>query len=92
MDLLIHSGVQYRVGIEGRLRSTRMTSRNDPAESTVRSWTQWQAAVVQLLRADLAHALERIDIEDVDWAAWRDFYTKGRTPRSAVDRAYERDF
>ena len=48
-------------------------------------------AVVAVLRTDFIGILQRIDLEDVDWDAWRNFYNEGRTPRSAVDRALERD-
>jgi hypothetical protein len=33
-----------------------------------------------------------IGMEEVDWDSWRNFYIEGRTPKSAVDRALERDF
>jgi hypothetical protein len=56
------------------------------------SWMQWQHAVLAVLRAEFAEALQHIGFEDVDWAAWRSFYNDGRTPRAAVDRALERDF
>jgi hypothetical protein len=51
------------------------------------AWT----ATVAVLRADFVGILQKIDLEDVDWDAWRNFYNEGRTPRSAVDRALERD-
>jgi hypothetical protein len=57
----------------------------------VSGWLQWQLAVVAVLRADFIGVLQKIDLDDVDWDAWRNFYSKGRTPRSAVDRALERD-
>lgn len=60
-------------------------------ELVVGSWTQWQSAVLELLRADFNEALHHIGIDEVDWASWRPFYNEGRTPRSAVDRALERD-
>jgi hypothetical protein len=56
------------------------------------SWTQWQNAVLALLRADFAEVLQFIGMEEVDWDSWRNFYMEGRTPKSAVDRALERDF
>jgi hypothetical protein len=61
------------------------------ANGTVLGWMQWQLAVVAVLRADSMGILQKIDLEDVDWDAWRNFYNEGRTPRSAVDRALERD-
>ena len=56
------------------------------------SWTQWQGAVLALLRADFAEVLQFIGMDEVDWDSWRSFYIEGRTPKSAVDRALERDF
>jgi hypothetical protein len=61
------------------------------AGATVHGWLQWQLAVVAVLRADFIGVMHKIDLEDVDWDAWRNFYNEGRTPRSAVDRALERD-
>lgn len=58
----------------------------------VLSWAQWQYAVLALLRADFAEVLHLIGMDEVDWDAWRNFYNEGRTPKSAVDRALERDF
>lgn len=58
---------------------------------TVLGWVQWQLAVVAVLRADFLGILQKIDLDDVDWDAWRIFYNEGRTPRAAVDRALERD-
>lgn len=55
-------------------------------------WAQWQRAVLALLRADISGVLGFIDLDEVDWEAWRGFYTEGRSPRSAVDRALARDF
>ncbi len=36
--------------------------------------------------------LHLIGMDEVDWDSWRNFYNEGRTPKSAVDRALERDF
>jgi hypothetical protein len=58
---------------------------------SVLEWVQWQLAVLAVLRADFIGVLQKIDLDDVDWDAWRNFYNEGRTPRSAVDRALERD-
>jgi hypothetical protein len=58
---------------------------------SVLEWMQWQLAVLAVLRADFIGVLQRIELDDVDWDAWRNFYVEGRTPRSAVDRALERD-
>jgi hypothetical protein len=56
------------------------------------SWAQWQNAVLAQLRADFSEVLQFIGMEEVDWDSWRNFYIEGRTPKSAVDRALERDF
>jgi hypothetical protein len=55
------------------------------------TWTQWQHAVLALLRADVSGVLRSIEIDEVDWDAWRSLYTEGRCPRSAIDRALARD-
>jgi hypothetical protein len=62
------------------------------ANIAVLEWLQWQLAVLAVLRADFIGVLQKIDLEEVDWDAWRNFYNEGRTPRAAVDRALERDF
>jgi hypothetical protein len=56
------------------------------------TWPQWQHAVLALLRADFAEVLQCIGMDEVDWDSWRGFYVEGRTPKSAIDRALERDF
>ena len=56
------------------------------------SWTQWQREVVALLRADESGVLQAIELDEVDWDAWRALYSVGRSPRSAIDRALTRDF
>jgi hypothetical protein len=56
------------------------------------NWVLWQRAVVALLRADVSGVLRSIEIDEVNWDAWRSFYTEGRSPRSAIDRALARDF
>jgi hypothetical protein len=56
------------------------------------NWAQWQRAVLALLRADVSGVLRSIESDEVDWDAWRSFYTEGRSPRSAIDRALARDF
>jgi hypothetical protein len=62
------------------------------SELRVLSWAQWQCAVLAVLRADFAEVLQFIGMDEVDWDSWRGFYNEGRTPKSAVDRALERDF
>jgi hypothetical protein len=55
------------------------------------SWEQWQNEIVTLLQNDFEEALLPISLDDVDWPSWRDYYLQGRSPRSAVARALERD-
>jgi hypothetical protein len=55
------------------------------------AWRDWQAGVVDILRSDLGEVLPEVREEDVDWEAWRPFFDEGRSPRSAVDRAFLRD-
>ena len=62
------------------------------ADVNLLNWTQWQSAVLALLRSDVSGALHSIEIDEVDWELWRSFYTEGRSPRSAIDRALARDF
>jgi DNA-binding transcriptional LysR family regulator len=49
------------------------------------------APVVALLRSDFGGEQQQITVKDVDWQSWRDFYTQGRSPRAAIERALERD-
>jgi hypothetical protein len=68
-----------------------MLTLTNEIEFTAWSWAQWQAAVVELLRADFNETLHHIGFDEVDWESWRTFYNEGRTPREAIDRALERD-
>jgi hypothetical protein len=55
-------------------------------------WEQWQHEIIRLLQGDFGDALRVDSVDDVDWPSWRGLYLQGRTPRSAIDRAFERDF
>lgn len=57
----------------------------------VEQWTQWQREVLTVLQSDFGEVLHQVNLDDVDWIAWRKFYEEGRSPRSAIDRALERD-
>jgi hypothetical protein len=57
----------------------------------VDAWRDWQAGVIDILRTDFGGVLPEVREEDVDWEAWRQFFDEGRSPRSAVDRAFLRD-
>ena len=62
------------------------------SDANALNWTQWQSAVLRLLRSDVSGVLRSLQIDEVDWEQWRSFYTEGRSPRSAIDRALARDF
>ena len=55
------------------------------------SWFQWRASVIAIIRFDFGAVLGDIDDRDVDWDAWRPLFDAGRSPQSAVDRAFVRD-
>jgi hypothetical protein len=55
------------------------------------SFEFWQKEIVALLRRDFGGQLVEITIDEIDWHSWKYFYTQGRTPREAIDRALERD-
>jgi hypothetical protein len=57
----------------------------------LRDWEQWQQDIVALLKIDFGDALQVISIDDVDWPSWQGLYAQGRSPRSAIERALERD-
>jgi hypothetical protein len=59
--------------------------------SQMRSWEQWQHEIVALLRGDFGDTLQVASIDDVDWPSWQGFFMQGRSPRSAIERALERD-
>jgi hypothetical protein len=59
--------------------------------TAMQPWPQWQSEIVALLENDFDGALGSISIEDIDWPSWRPLYDQGRTPRSAIERALERD-
>ncbi len=60
-------------------------------ERNALSWPQWQRAVLLALQTELQDIAHHLRLDDVDWASWQIFYEQGRTPRSAVARALERD-
>lgn len=51
------------------------------------TWAQWQYEVLQLLREELRDVMGQIDLDDVAWPLWEDFFAQGRTPRVAIDMA-----
>ena len=57
----------------------------------MQTWTEWQCEVVALLRHDLDDSVAILSLEDVDWPPFHLFYLEGRSARSAVNRALERD-
>lgn len=56
------------------------------------TWPDWQRAVLARLHTQCPDVLQHVRIEDVDWASWENLFTRGFTPRSAVDCVLERDF
>jgi hypothetical protein len=55
------------------------------------AWREWQVGVVAVLRDDFREVLDEVSNEDIDWDAWRSLFDEGRSPKSAVDRAFLRD-
>jgi hypothetical protein len=56
--------------------------------SETQTWSEWQQAVVKLIREDFSEVLTQVGEEDVDWDAWRPLYEQGLTPREAVADAF----
>ena len=54
-------------------------------------WSEWRRGVVCTIRVHFGDVLDAIGEEDVDWDAWRPFYEEGRSPKSAVERAFLRE-
>jgi hypothetical protein len=52
------------------------------------TWSEWQQAVVKLIREDFSEVLTEVGEEDVDWDAWRPLYVQGLSPREAVADAF----
>jgi hypothetical protein len=55
------------------------------------TWNRWQLEVVALLQADFAEVFGEIGLNDVDWPSWHPLFVQGRSPRAAIERAFERD-
>jgi hypothetical protein len=55
------------------------------------SWDGWRREIVRLLRTDFQTELHGLSFDDIDWFAWQPYYAQGRSPRQAIDRAFERD-
>jgi hypothetical protein len=72
----------------GRRRSR---PRMDELEAAALNFELWQQEVLVLLRRDFGGELQHITVDEVDWPLWKEFYTQGRTPRAAIERALERD-
>lgn len=63
----------------------------DELEAAALNFELWQQEVLVLLRRDVGGELQDITVDEVDWPLWKEFYTQGRTPRGAIERALERD-
>jgi hypothetical protein len=61
-----------------------------PIGSGDSAWEIWQCQVVDLLRSDLFPELQVTTLDDVDWLTWQPFFSQGRSPRQAIERALER--
>jgi hypothetical protein len=59
--------------------------------ANVLAWPAWQRSVLCVLRTELRDLVQHLGVGDVDWPAWQVYYKQGRSPRSAVYRALERD-
>lgn len=70
-----------------------VTSRSDAEIPGIRSphWHRWQRTVLRRLRAELREVVVSMRLEDVDWCSWSVLYLQGRSARSAVQWALERD-
>jgi hypothetical protein len=69
----------------------RNNRRSLPRAHQIQTWEQWQQEVVARLTSDFADTLQEILIDDVDWPSWHELYVQGRSARSAIERALERD-
>ena len=70
--------------------SSTEANESNPEENPV-TWPAWQRSVLSVLRTELRDLVQPLGLADVDWPAWQVFYEQGRSPRSAVSRALERD-
>ena len=52
------------------------------------SWSNWQRAVVEVIRRQFDGALASTDLKDVDWESWRRYYEQGRSAPAAVSSAF----
>jgi hypothetical protein len=62
------------------------------SEMATLNWTQWQLAVLNVLRRDLGEVLPYINLDEVDWDSWRSYFKTGCQPQVAVNRALERGY
>jgi hypothetical protein len=64
---------------------------SEPSTYNALAWDAWRADIVRLLRGDLRGELHGVTMDDIDWLAWQPYYTQGKSPRQAIERALERD-
>jgi hypothetical protein len=57
---------------------------SDLIEVEMHAWSEWQQAVVGLIRRDFSEVLTEVGEDDVDWEAWRPLFEQGLSPRDAV--------
>lgn len=65
--------------------------RGEPMIELTESWTSWRQGVVAVIRREFQDVFDQVDDADIDWEAWRPLFEEGRSPKSAVDRAFLRD-
>lgn len=51
------------------------------------TWMQWKHAVVELIRTDYYELFPHVQMDDIDWDAWRPMFEQGCTPGAAVSGA-----
>ena len=63
-----------------------------PRNIDIDRWTQWQSAVVEVIRHDYRDLFPLIRIDEIDWSAWKPLYDHGYTARVAVEQALSGSF
>lgn len=51
------------------------------------TWTQWKQAIVELIRSNYRELFAHVQLDDIDWDAWRPLYEQGCSPAVAVSIA-----
>jgi hypothetical protein len=61
-------------------------------EAVTLNWSEWQLAVLNILRRDLVEVLPYINLDEVDWESWLSYFKNGCHPQTAVNLALERGY